>query len=565
MTDSPSFARNLFLGNINESDLFPFPEVSESERETLPVLIESLRKFLDEEVDSRQIDEEKNIPEAVRNGLGELGILGMTMPEEVGGYGMSQTAYCRVCEELSTTDATLAVFVGGHVSIGTKALTMHGSTEQKERFLSKCATGEWLACFALTEPEAGSDARSMRTTARLSDDGTHYVVNGSKQWITNGSFADIFTVFARVENDGPDGRIACFILTRGMEGFSVGKDDDKLGLRGSSTTPLFFENVKVPVADRLGRVGEAFKIAMNVLNYGRMSLAAGCIGAARRMIKESSMHATQRRQFGQTLAEFEMIKNKFWRMASRTYVLESAVYLTSGLCDRGIEDFQIESAACKTYGSEILWGIVNDALQVAGGNGYMTEFPYERFLRDARINMIFEGTNEIQRLFIAGMGLHDVRKLIKSEERAKTDIAPSGDDVRKIFDRIPVSGAPEALRHEAEMLSELTAILAEKSEFMVRKFGKNVRDHEYLQERIADMFIDLYCLAATVSRVKRSIDLRGEEAVEDEIFIAKSFAREAHHRFLWNAESIENNDDEARSRIADRIMEDTVYPWRYIC
>jgi acyl-CoA dehydrogenase family protein 9 len=427
MTENLSFAKSLFLGCVAEDEIFPFPELREDERESLPVLLESLRKFLGEKVDAVRIDKEKTVPEEVRRGLGELGILGMTFPEEFGGFGMSQTAFCRVCEELATTCASTGIFVGGHSSIGSKALVLYGTKEQKEKFLPKLATGEWVACYALTEPEAGSDARSMRTTARLSSDKTHYALNGSKQWITNGAWADVFTVFARVEGEGAEGRIGCLILTKDMDGLVVGKNEDKLGLRGSCTTSLTFENVRVPVENLVGREGEGFKIALDVLTYGRMSLGASCIGAARRMIREAALHATQRKQFGRPIAEFEMIQEKFWRMAMGVYVLESAVYLTSGLCDRGVEDFQIESAACKTFGSEVLWNIINDAVQTVGGNGYMTEYPYERFLRDARINLIFEGTNEIQRLLIATLGLQEVRRAVRrSSKGAETNAAGAG-------------------------------------------------------------------------------------------------------------------------------------------
>jgi acyl-CoA dehydrogenase family protein 9 len=552
MTQNLSFAKSLFLGRVQEDEIFPFPELREDERESLPVLLESLRKFLGEKVDAVRIDREKTVPEEVRRGLGELGILGMTFPEEFGGFGMSQTAFCRVCEELATTCASTGIFVGGHSSIGSKALLLYGTKEQKEKFLPKLAAGEWVACYALTEPEAGSDAMGMRTTARLSGDKTHYVLNGSKQWITNGAWADVFTVFARVEGEGAEGRIGCLILTKDMPGLTVGKNEDKLGLRGSCTTSLTFEDVRVPAENLVGRVGEGFKIALDVLTYGRMSLGASCIGAARRMIREAALHATQRKQFGRPIAEFEMIQEKFWRMAMGVYVLESAVYLTSGLCDRGVEDFQMESAVCKTFGSEALWDVINDAVQAVGGNSYMTEYPYERFLRDARINLIFEGTNEIQRLLIATLGLQEVRRALRRSSKGADGKAAA---------RSALSKPHAVLRDEAGVVAELAEVLAGKSEALVQRLGKEIREREILQERFADMLIDLYCLSATLSRVTRSVEQKGEKEAADEILIAKTFAHEARHRFLRNAAALDEHDDESRVAVARRVIDATDYPW----
>ncbi|UCF80912.1 MAG: acyl-CoA dehydrogenase family protein [Acidobacteriota bacterium] len=557
MTENLSFAKSLFLGRVPEDEIFPFPELREDERESLPVLLESLRKFLGEKVDAVRIDREKTVPEEVRRGLGELGILGMTFPEEFGGFGMSQTAFCRVCEELATTCASTGIFVGGHSSIGSKALVLYGTKEQKEKFLPKLATGEWVACYALTEPEAGSDAMSMRTTARLSDDKTHYVLNGSKQWITNGAWADVFTIFARVEGEGADGRIGCLILTKDMEGLVVGKNEDKLGLRGSCTTSLTFEDVRVPVENLVGRVGEGFKIALDVLTYGRMSLGASCIGAARRMIREAALHAAQRKQFGRPIAEFEMIQEKLWRMAMGVYVLESAVYLTSGLCDGGAEDFQMESAVCKTYGSEALWDVINDAVQTVGGNGYMTEYPYERFLRDARINLIFEGTNEIQRLLIATLGLQEVRRAVRRASKGAETSGAGGKTAA-------LSKPHAALRDEAGVVAEFAEVLAKKSEALVQRLGKEIREREILQERFADMLIDLYCLSATLSRVTRSVEQKGEKEAADEILIAKTFAREARHRFLRNAAALDEHDDESRLNVARRVVDAADYPWSHV-
>ncbi len=578
----PSFAKGLFFRKFLEDEIFPYPEIAEEERESLQVLVESLRKFLGEKVDAERIDREKEVPEEVRRGLGELGILGMTFPEEFGGFGMSQSAYCRVCEELAAVCGSTAVFVGSHASIGAKALALYGTKEQKEKFLPKCASGEWVACYALTEPEAGSDAQSLRTTAVPAGDGRHYVLNGSKHWITNAAWAHVFTVFARIEKikkedpaagrpgEGAGDSIACFILTRDMPGLSVGKNEDKLGLKGSVTNPLTFENVRVPSENMVGGEGQGFKIALNVLNYGRMSLGAGCLGSVRRMIGEAALHATQRRQFGRPIAEFEMIQEKFWRMTVGAYVLESVIYLTAGLCDRGVEDFQLEAAVCKTYGTEVLWDAINDAVQIAGGNGFMRDYPYERFLRDARVNMIFEGTNEIQRIFIALMGLRGLGRHLKDVSAAlRSPLAGAGtlaryagDRLARALGRVRVKRAHPALREEAELLGEYTDVLARKSEAVLRWYGAKISEHEFIQGRLADMVMDLYCLAAALSRATRSLERKGEAGAEEETFLVKTFAREARRRLLLNAASIDENDDALRAEVARRTLKETSYPWR---
>jgi acyl-CoA dehydrogenase family protein 9 len=486
-----------------------------------------------------------------------------------------------VCEELATACGSTAVFAGSHTSIGAKALVLYGTKEQKEKFLPKCASGEWVACYALTEPEAGSDAQNLRTTAVPAGDGRHYILNGSKHWITNAAWAHVFTVFARIEQEEPVGRpdrgagggIACFILTRDMPGLSVGKNEDKLGLKGSATNPLTFENVRVPLENMVGEKGQGFKIALNVLNYGRMSLGAGCLGAVRRMISEAALHATQRRQFDRPIAEFEMIQEKLWRMTVGAYVLESVVYLTAGLCDRGVEDFQLEAAVCKTYGTEVLWDAINDAVQIAGGNGFMQDYPYERFLRDARINMIFEGTNEIQRIFIALMGLRGLGRHLKDVSAAlRSPLAGAGTLARYAGDklacalgRVRAKRVHPALREEAELLGEYTDVLARKSEAVLRWYGAEISEHELIQGRLADMLMDMYCLAAVLSRATRSLEHKGEAgAQEEETLLVKTFAREARQRLLRNAASIDENDDALRVGVARRTLEETNYPWRLV-
>ncbi|MCA9583150.1 MAG: acyl-CoA dehydrogenase family protein, partial [Myxococcales bacterium] len=417
-----SFMKALFHGVIGEELIFPYPEMHRDERENLELMLDAIRKFSAAEVNSAKIDEEHAIPPEVLEGMKGMGLFGLSIPEEFGGLGLSSTAYARVMEEIAAVDASLAVTLGGHQSIGCKAIMLFGTEAQKKKYLPKLASGEWTAGFALTEPGAGSDAASITTRAELSADGEHYILNGSKIWITNGGFADVFTVFARTSDPASDAkpRITALIVER-AHGVKSGPPEGKMGIRGSSTTTLYFEDVKVPASNVIGEVGRGFKVAMHVLNSGRMGLASGAVGGCKRLIDLSIERANERKAFGRPIGSFGMIKDKIARMMCETYALESATYLTTGMIDSGVEDYSLESAICKVFGSETQWMVANEALQIAAGIGYMSEYPYERILRDARITLIFEGTNEILRAFIALAGFEGPAKQLAA--LAKLDFA----------------------------------------------------------------------------------------------------------------------------------------------
>ncbi|HEY7574775.1 MAG TPA: acyl-CoA dehydrogenase family protein, partial [Thermoanaerobaculia bacterium] len=334
--------RALFAGHVPEDLLFPYPEVSAEERETVDAFLDSLRSFAKDHIDSRRIDKEHTIPREVIEGLAGLGAFGMTIPEEYGGYGFSATAYCRVTEEIGTLDASIGILIGGHQSIGMKGLLLFGTEEQKKRWLPDLASGKMIAAFALTEPEAGSDAASIKTTAEYDAATDTFVLNGSKHWISNGGIAEFFTVFAKdvkLEAKDEHRRITAFAVTKDLGGVIPGKEEQKLGLKGSSTVPVELKNVRVPASHVLGERGGGFKIAVEILNTGRTSLGAGCIGGAKAMIRAAAAHAIQRRQFNSRIADFEMIRGKFARMVADTYALEAMVYLTAGLIDRGLPDY----------------------------------------------------------------------------------------------------------------------------------------------------------------------------------------------------------------------------------
>ena len=562
-----SFSKSLFAGNIEQDLIFPYPEASAEERETLKLLLESVREFARDHVDSAEIDAKGEIPREVLQGLAELGLFGMSVPEEYGGYGFSITAYNRVFEEIAGIDASLAVTLGGHQSIGLKALLLHGTEEQKKKYLPKLASGEWLAAFALTEPGAGSDAAGIQSYAEPQKDGS-FVLNGNKIWITNGGLANFFTVFAKTPV-GPDGekKITAFIVTRDMEGFSSGKEEEKLGIHGSSTTELTFDNVKIPRENVIGELGRGFKVAMEVLNSGRLGLAAGSVGGMKKLLQLSTEHAKNRKQFGQPIAKFEMIQEKISRMAVDTFVAESMVYLTTGLMDRGGVDYSIESAICKVFASEALWRAANEAMQIAGGIGYSKEYPYERALRDSRINLIFEGTNEVMRLFIALSGMQEHGEYLKRVGKALQN--PLGElgvltdyALHRIKDRVSterLNGVHEALNEEVSKFEEYSKQLHLSAEKALSRFRKKIIEQEFLLHRLADMAIDLYGMAAVISRVDGLLKQEGVKKAQRELTLARTFCEEAWRRIRRNARQVETNIDPWRRHIATSTYESNGY------
>lgn len=566
----PSFLKSLFHGVIAEDLAFPFPEIPVEDRESTSLIVDNVRRFFSDRVDSARIDREHHIPGEVLSELKAMGLFGLQIPEAHGGIGLSSACYARVMQEVGALDPSIAVTLGAHQSIGLKGLLLFGTPEQQARYLPRLATGEWVAAFALTEPSAGSDAAAIKTRAELSADGTHYVLSGSKIWITNGAYADLFTVFARTSaiEEGKKPKITAFLVERSM-GVKHGKDEHKLGIRGSSTTELFFDDVRVPVGNVLGEVGRGFKVAMEVLNNGRLGLAAGCAGLSQRLLRMALERVQERRAFGRNIGEFGLIKDKIAVMLADTFALESMTYLTAGMLDGGDQDFSLESAVCKIAGSETVWRVVNEALQIAAGIGYMQEYPYERLLRDARINLIFEGTNEILRCFVALSGMQGPGKELADVVRAlREPIKGFGllsefavRKARTVLGRERLSRAHPLLSREAVIFEEYTQELANQTQNALRKHGRELAEMQFVQKRVADMVIDLYAIAACISRTTRAIELRGEEGARREIDLTSLYTQMAHRRLRQIASDSERNDDELRKTIAKRAYVDGAYPF----
>ena len=339
---NPSFTKGVFLGQIREDLIFPFPALEPAERESLQMILDSFRAFASERIDSAKFDHDGAFPDEVRKGLHELGLMGLSIPEAYGGFGASAKVYNRVFGEIGGTDPALCVYFGAHQSIGCKGIALFGNEEQKMKFLPRCASGELVAGFCLTEPGSGSDAQAMKTRAVLSDDGQFYQLDGTKIWISNAGYADIITVFAKVavERDGVvKDRVTAFIVDAHAPGVSLGKREEKMGIKASDTRGVFFDKVKVPVADRLGDVGHGFRIALEILNSGRLGLAAASARGTRHIMGEALAYAKQREQFGRPIGSFEMIERKIAVNAVECYAAESAVMIVAGMVDKGGVDF----------------------------------------------------------------------------------------------------------------------------------------------------------------------------------------------------------------------------------
>ncbi|XP_059544325.1 complex I assembly factor ACAD9, mitochondrial isoform X2 [Myotis daubentonii] len=548
-----AFAKELFLGRIEKKEVFPFPEVSQDELNEINQFVGPIERFFTEEVDSRKIDQEGKIPTETLEKLKGLGLFGMQVPEEYGGLGLSNTMYARL-GEIVGLDGSIAVTLAAHQAIGLKGIILAGSEEQKAKYLPKLASGEHIAAFCLTEPASGSDAASIRTRASLSEDKKHYILNGSKVWITNGGLASIFTVFAKtnvVDSDGSvKDKMTAFIVERDFGGITNGKPEDKLGIRGSNTCEVHFENTKVPIENVLGEVGGGFKVAMNILNSGRFSMGSAVAGMLKKLIEMTAEYACTRKQFNRSLSEFGLIQEKFALMAQKAYVMESMAYLTAGMLDQpGFPDCSIEAAMVKVFSSEGAWQCVSEALQILGGSGYMRDYPYERMLRDTRILLIFEGTNEILRMYIALTGLQHAGRILT----ARINELKRG-NVTTVLETVG--------RRLRDSLGRTVDLGLTGNLGVVHPSVATIVEEQMVLKRVANILINLYGMTAVLSRASRSIRA-GLRNHDHEVLLANIFCTEAYCQNLFTLSQLDKyspeNLDEQIKKVSQHILEKRAY------
>lgn len=561
---SLGFAKALYFGHFNAEAIFPYPSLDNEEQAKIDAKVAEVRQFCTEHIDAAKIDREALIPQDVVLGLGKLGVLGWTVPEEFGGPGLSQYGYCKVMEVIGGHDAGVGVFVNAHHSIGLRALVLAGTDEQKSKWLAPLVTGEKLAAFALTEPEAGSDAGNVQTTATPTPDGSAYILNGQKRYITNGGIAGLLTVMARTPIPGKDGTaVTAFLVTPDMPGFEVLEARmPKCGIRGTATGRMAFKDMRVPKENILGKLGKGLKLALTVLDFGRTTFGAGCTGASKFLVRAATQHVLTRRQFGQALAEFDMVKKKIAHMAATTYAMESATYHCASLIDREAEDFMLETAMLKVFSTDALWQTVNDTIQLFGGKAYFADQPYERMMRDARINQIGEGANDVLRAFIAMAGMRgpglDLKGVLDALYRPWSQFGTLLRFGQNRFSHMWTPDVPvrrPELQNEAYQLGRRVRDFGKAVEAVLRTYKEGVLEKQLVQERMADVATELYMSGCVISRLDSLLAKTPPSSDRDqELSIGRFYLKSANRRMRQHLAALWDNDDEDTVATADVVL-----------
>jgi alkylation response protein AidB-like acyl-CoA dehydrogenase len=583
----PSFLRGVFAGTIHESLLFPFPPALEArdpaEAGVVTRLLAELHRMEREGlIDSARFDEEEAVPDEVLQAFAEAGFFGLTIPKEYGGLGLSTTGYVRVFGAVASMDASLGVIVGVHSGLGSKAIVLYGTEEQKARYLPPLARGEIYAAYGLTEPETGSDVQNLKTVAVPTADGSGWVLNGRKLWIGLGHRAGVIATFAQTEvvrGGETRNRPTAFLIRPDMAGFVVEDTERKMGIRGSSQARLLYDNLHVPNDHVLGPVGKGFSVAVNVLNAGRLALAAGCAAATRRFVGEMVRYGEERVQFGRPLADYEITQRKIAEAASRTYAADAMIGHLAAAMDRDESDAALEAAAAKVFTSELVWKAVDDLVQIAGGRGYVKggskqwpPYPFERYMRDTRINRIFEGANDVLLLFIALNGIRTPAEKLKALGSALR--APlrnlglitgyAAERVRSAVgsrEKLEVAVHP-ALRVHVGYFEKHVAELAQAAETAVLRHREAIIDRQLDLERLGSMAIELYATACTLARTQQLIDEQGAEATAREILLCDLFCVEAGRRFRASRIALDTREaevDDRRRAVAAAAREEGGY------
>lgn len=559
----PSFAKQLYFGKFDAQQVFPYPALPREEQQKVEAYIAEVKNLAQKEIDPDWIDRHAEIPQKTIQALGDLGLLGMTIPSVYGGLGMSQYAYCRAVEEIAKHCGSTALFINAHQSIGLKALLLFGTDEQRKRWLKPLAKGEALAAFALTEPHAGSDASGVETRAVFDKEKNVYVLNGKKQWITNGSLAKVLTVMAQTSVETPNGKqekITAFLVTPDMPGFKVtAKSLEKVGMRGSTTANLEFHDMEVPAANILGPLGGGLKVCLTVLDYGRTTFGATCTGAGKALLEKAVEHSRTRYQFKRPIGSFGLVKEKIARMTALVYAMEAATYLTAGLVDANVEDFMLEAAILKVFASDSLWSILYDTMQIYGGRSFFTDAPFERMMRDARLNMIGEGSNEVMRAFIGLVGMRDVGMSLKAVSEALNSPLDSFSILTRFSKNLLARLAPPKIPIKSALFKEEADLLGKN----IRRFGfsvlrllgkyrEGIIEKQMELDRIATCAIALYTTTAVLSRIDAELS-KNEQTNQNHILSAKLYCRLAMDRLTESLDHLFSKQDEFIEEVSDQL------------
>jgi acyl-CoA dehydrogenase family protein 9 len=546
--DGYSFTRGIFAGEVHDELLFPYPpsldNTDPSEAGTVEHLVRAIEDRLGGLVDSVKFDEEETIDDDVIAALAKHGFLGMTIPRQYGGLELSPRAYARVCEAIGGVDSSIGVFIGVHCGLGSKAIALYGNDDQKQRWLPRLARGEILVSYALTEPLVGSDAQHVKTTATLGADGSHWTLNGHKIWIGNAHRAAVLVTFAQTEIERDGQRVlrpTAFLIEPTMPGFRVVETAKKMGIRGSTQAELEYTDLKVPFENVLGEVGRGFTVAVNVLNGGRLTLAAGCTGGSKRILSEMTSYAEQRIQFGKKLADFEITQRKLSTVASEIYASDAMLGVIANLATTNDSDWSLEAAIGKVFASELVWRTADEMVQLAGGRGFVKPYPYERFLRDSRINRIFEGANEILRLFIALNGIQTLSGQLKEVSAALhepikhlgllSEFAASR--VRNAFGAsatLDVELDPRLAKHK-EFFEKHVSELRSAAQDAVTQYRAEIVDRQLVVERLSNMAIELFATACTISHTQSLLENEDSSEPNRALLLCNIFCTDSGLRF----------------------------------
>lgn len=557
-----SFLKAAFHGVLAEELTADFPRVPADERARLDAALHAIEGLAPRDAAS---DPEPDgvFPGGWLPALAEGGVLGARIPEDLGGVGLGRLADARLHEALGAFDPGLAVSVGAHAGLAVTALMRAGTEAQRRRYLPVLARGERVAGFALTEPGMGSDAAGTQTLAELSEDGGGYRLRGEKLWVTNGGVGDLFVVFARTTRPDAEAKpaLTAFLVER-WPGVEAGPELPKVGVRGASTTALRLD-VRAPADALLGPLGRGFQLAVETLNEGRIQVGARCLGVSKRALARATERAAKREAFGRPLAGFQMIQERLARLAARIYALESMVTLTAGLADAGMPDYSLESAALKVFASETATAATDVASRIAAGTGYVRGAGWDRALRDARADLLLEGTNEVMRAFIALSGMRSPGARMEAVERAMrepikgfgvlSDFALSR--ARAVLGRERLTVAHPLLKREAVILEESVGALGSAADRLLRRHGAGIAEEQILLGRVADAAIEVWALAATIARASSALRAHGENAAATDLLLASAFAEGAGRSIRSNLGRLDDDGDRVLTHLAGALGE----------